>query len=35
MVKTLKFLYVMVLFLSLFLVTKNIDDNLFFYPFPL
>jgi len=34
MVETLKFVYVMILFLSLFLFTKDVDGGeLFFHPF--
>jgi hypothetical protein len=33
MAKTLKFVYVIVLFLCLFLVAKNIDGGIFIYPF--
>jgi len=33
MAKTLQFVYYMILFISLFIVAKIINGNIFFYPF--
>jgi len=33
MAKSLKFVYAMILFIFLFLITKNVDGDILFHPF--
>jgi len=35
MAEIVKFVYVMIIFFYVFLVSMNVDGNTFFYPFPI